>query len=114
MLTASSITCCLQPLLTHLPPLPCTQVLGADGLIYQEVEDLVACGRDLNPDIHDFDDSCFTGGCFGMGALALGAGRPGWHAHPQRRSEALPHKLAPRLFPHCPTCFPACRPVCHG
>lgn len=39
-----------------------TQVLGADGLIYQEVEDLVACGRDLNPEIRDFDDSCFTGG----------------------------------------------------
>lgn len=37
------------------------KVLGADGLIYQGVEDLVACGRDLNPDIHDFDDSCFTG-----------------------------------------------------
>jgi amidophosphoribosyltransferase len=37
------------------------KVLGADGLIYQEVEDLVACGRDLNPEIRDFDDSCFTG-----------------------------------------------------
>lgn len=37
------------------------KVLGADGLIYQDVADLVACGRDLNPAIQDFDDSCFTG-----------------------------------------------------
>jgi amidophosphoribosyltransferase len=37
------------------------QVLGADGLIYQDVADLVDCGRDLNPNISVFDDSCFTG-----------------------------------------------------
>ncbi|PSC75748.1 Amidophosphoribosyltransferase [Micractinium conductrix] len=37
------------------------KVLGADGLIYQAVEDLVECGRDLNPAIQEFDDSCFTG-----------------------------------------------------
>ena len=36
-------------------------VLGADGLIYQTVEDLVGVGRALNPAIQRFDDSCFTG-----------------------------------------------------
>ena len=36
-------------------------VLRADGLLYQSVEDLVAVGRELNPAIAQFDDSCFTG-----------------------------------------------------
>lgn len=35
--------------------------LGADRLIYQSLEDLVAVGHDLNPDISEFDTSCFTG-----------------------------------------------------
>ncbi|KAG2423720.1 hypothetical protein HXX76_015110 [Chlamydomonas incerta] len=38
----------------------CT-LLKADGLIYQEVDDLMTAGRELNPDIKDFDASCFTG-----------------------------------------------------
>lgn len=37
------------------------EVLGADGLVYQSVEDLVAVGQELNPGIRRFDDSCFTG-----------------------------------------------------
>lgn len=37
------------------------EVLGANGLIYQSVEDLVGVGKELNPSIHNFDDSCFTG-----------------------------------------------------
>jgi len=37
------------------------EVLGADGLVYQSVEDLVAVGHELNPAIEQFDDSCFTG-----------------------------------------------------
>ncbi|KAG2491227.1 hypothetical protein HYH03_010435 [Edaphochlamys debaryana] len=37
------------------------QVLRADGLIYQEVDDLITAGKELNPDIKDFDASCFTG-----------------------------------------------------
>lgn len=37
------------------------RTLGADGLIYQSVEDLVAVGQELNPLIRQFDDSCFTG-----------------------------------------------------
>eukprot|EP01023_Acetabularia_acetabulum_P022058 TRINITY_DN21766_c0_g1_i1.p1 TRINITY_DN21766_c0_g1~~TRINITY_DN21766_c0_g1_i1.p1 ORF type:complete len:536 (-),score=95.16 TRINITY_DN21766_c0_g1_i1:479-1849(-) len=35
--------------------------LGADGLLYQTVEDLLAVGKALNPTIKDFDASCFTG-----------------------------------------------------
>lgn len=35
--------------------------LGADMLIYQSVEDLIAVGHDLNPAITEFDTSCFTG-----------------------------------------------------
>ena len=35
--------------------------LGADALIYQSLEDLVAVGHDLNPAITEFDTSCFTG-----------------------------------------------------
>eukprot|EP01024_Parvocaulis_polyphysoides_P002217 TRINITY_DN10710_c0_g1_i1.p1 TRINITY_DN10710_c0_g1~~TRINITY_DN10710_c0_g1_i1.p1 ORF type:complete len:221 (-),score=41.43 TRINITY_DN10710_c0_g1_i1:333-995(-) len=34
--------------------------LGADGLIYQTVEDLLAVGKYLNPTIKEFDASCFT------------------------------------------------------
>lgn len=37
------------------------EVLGADGLLYQSVEDLLAVGRSLNPSIHNFEASCFTG-----------------------------------------------------
>jgi amidophosphoribosyltransferase len=37
------------------------EVLGADGLIYQSVEELLSCGHDLNPDIECFDASCFNG-----------------------------------------------------
>ncbi len=56
---------CLRNTLSH-QPLPC---------LLQSVEDLVACGRDLNPDIQDFDDSCFTGG-LGRGRASLqGSGR---------------------------------------
>ena len=37
------------------------EVLGADGLIYQNVEDLIETGQSMNPDIREFDASCFTG-----------------------------------------------------
>jgi len=36
-------------------------VLGADGLLYQSVEDLIAVGQALNPSIRRFDAACFTG-----------------------------------------------------
>ncbi len=35
--------------------------IGADWLIYQEVDDLVAATREGNPDIDRFEMSCFTG-----------------------------------------------------
>lgn len=36
-------------------------VLGADGLLYQTHEDLIAVGTEMNPNITEFEDSCFTG-----------------------------------------------------
>jgi len=35
--------------------------LGADGIIFQTVDDLLEAGRELNPNIVDFEASCFTG-----------------------------------------------------
>eukprot|EP00963_Diacronema_lutheri_P008102 scaffold694_cov338-Pavlova_lutheri.AAC.44 len=40
--------------------------LGADGLLYQTVEDLIAAGQDENPSIQEFDASCFNG-CYVTG-----------------------------------------------
>eukprot|EP00798_Chlamydomonas_sp_ICE-L_P021025 gene21025-27892_t len=37
------------------------KVLGADGMIYQTVEDLIEVGHEMNPNIDMFDASCFTG-----------------------------------------------------
>lgn len=37
------------------------EVLGADGLIYQEVDDLIDVGKGLNHGIGRFDASCFDG-----------------------------------------------------
>ena len=37
------------------------QVLGADGLLYQSIDDLFAVGREQNPSIGEFEASCFTG-----------------------------------------------------
>jgi amidophosphoribosyltransferase len=34
-------------------------VLGADGLVYQDVEDLLGVGYELNPNITTFDAACF-------------------------------------------------------
>jgi amidophosphoribosyltransferase len=36
-------------------------LLGADGLIYQSVEDMLQAGRSMNPQIERFDASCFDG-----------------------------------------------------
>jgi len=35
--------------------------IGADGLIYQDLPDLIEAARDGNPDIDDFEASCFDG-----------------------------------------------------
>ena len=35
--------------------------IGADKLIYQDLDDLINSVRDSNPEIKDFDTSCFNG-----------------------------------------------------
>ena len=35
--------------------------IGADGLIYQDLSDLVDCVRELNPQLQEFETSCFNG-----------------------------------------------------
>ena len=37
------------------------EVIGADELIYQDLEDLIEAAREGNPDIRHFDASCFNG-----------------------------------------------------
>ena len=37
------------------------QIIGADRLIYQNLEDLIESARAGNPEIRQFDTSCFTG-----------------------------------------------------
>lgn len=37
------------------------QVLGADGLLYQSLEDVLSVGQELNPAVRHFEASCFTG-----------------------------------------------------
>lgn len=36
-------------------------VLRADGLVYQDVDDLLEVGMTLNPSIKKFDAACFDG-----------------------------------------------------
>ncbi|MGR8921551.1 MAG: amidophosphoribosyltransferase [Gammaproteobacteria bacterium] len=38
-----------------------TALIGADGLIYQDLDDLVDAARRGNPDIEQFEQSCFSG-----------------------------------------------------
>jgi len=37
------------------------EVIGADELVYQDLEDLIEAAREGNPDIRHFDASCFNG-----------------------------------------------------
>ena len=37
------------------------QVLHADGLLYQSIQDLFAVAQELNPNVKQFEASCFTG-----------------------------------------------------
>ncbi|OUS10195.1 amidophosphoribosyltransferase [Gammaproteobacteria bacterium 54_18_T64] len=37
------------------------ECIGADWLIYQDIDDLIACGKEGNPDIEHFDCAVFTG-----------------------------------------------------
>ena len=43
-------------------------LIGADGLVYQDIEDLKAAVRSLNPAINFFDTSCFDG-CYVTGDI---------------------------------------------
>ncbi len=36
-------------------------MLGADGLMYQDLDDLLAVGKEMNPSVTEFDASCFNG-----------------------------------------------------
>jgi amidophosphoribosyltransferase len=45
-------------------------VLGADGLMYQSVSDLIEVGKSMNSEIQRFEASCFDGYyCTGMNLL---------------------------------------------
>ena len=47
------------------------QLLGADRLIYQDLDDLVECARRGNPAVEGFDLSCFNG-CYVTGDVSEG------------------------------------------
>ena len=36
-------------------------LIGADKLIYQDLDDLISAVKEGNPDISEFDTSCFSG-----------------------------------------------------
>ena len=66
---SASTTCGVSPLLSFLClefsckltwPLA-LQVLHADGLLYQSIQDLFAVAQELNPNVKQFEASCFTG-----------------------------------------------------
>ena len=44
------------------------QAIGADGLIYQDLQDLIDSVRELNADLHQFETSCFDG-CYIAGDI---------------------------------------------
>lgn len=37
------------------------EAIGADWLVYQDLDDLIACAREGNPELEEFDASCFNG-----------------------------------------------------
>jgi amidophosphoribosyltransferase len=37
------------------------KLIGADHLVYQDLEDMKQAVRDINPALHDFEASCFDG-----------------------------------------------------
>ncbi len=88
--------------------------LGADGLLYQSIEDLIDVGRSLNPAIREFDASCFTG-------AALRALRPtlplfscfhGGRARWRQPGKGVFRLHATRHHAAWITCMPALLPMC--
>jgi len=52
----------VHELLAHnRTPEQVAEMIGADWLVYQDLEDLIACARKGNKNIKQFDTSCFTG-----------------------------------------------------
>lgn len=54
------------------------EVLGADGLMYQDLDDMIALGKAMNSSIEAFDASCFDGKYVTGGhycRVAVGVGR---------------------------------------
>ena len=37
------------------------EAIGADGLVYQDLEDLIDCVREARPSLEEFETSCFNG-----------------------------------------------------
>lgn len=82
--------------------------LGADGLLYQTVDDLISVAKDLNPSIKEFDTSCFTGEC--SANLMLSTidphgfdGRNAQHLNPQEMLRSSPFRRGADDFSdlHC-------------
>ena len=72
-------------------------LLGADGLIYQTVEDMLQAGRGMNPQIERFDASCFDGDYVSgdvddvyLESLGGAGERPPGRALPQAPGERAP------------------------
>ena len=66
----SHLACCVPP----PPPPQVCNVLGADGMVYQDVNDLMSVGHELNPEITTFDASCFDGKYVTGGPVHRGGG----------------------------------------
>ncbi len=66
------------------------RLLGADRLIYQDLEDLVECARRGNAAIEEFDLSCFTG-CYVTGDVSEGYLN---HVELERSDEAKARRAA--------------------
>jgi hypothetical protein len=107
------------------PPLQVKDVLGADGLVYQDVEDLLAVGYELNPAITRFDAACFdshyvTGGWLVAACAAWwragvpAGGRParpaacwtGPHKRQHRLWRGSPLRAGLRAMPLTPPALP--------
>lgn len=70
--------------------------LGADALIYQSLEDLVAVGYELNPAITEFDTSCFTGAVHRSHLTLRGRVGKTWRMVPKAAERMLP--LMPQFW----------------
>ena len=66
------------------------RILGADRLIYQDLDDLVECARRGNPLVEGFDLSCFNG-CYVTGDVSEGYLN---HVESQRSDEAKAKRAA--------------------